>query len=115
MFLLSIRILIASLIAAIGIQNTCPHGWEGKSAFISSYIFHSCPLKEHKHSEPTGGEHSGKELSHVHPAFVFHVGKPVAMAQNPTSICFDIPFVSDSILEVFSDPLLKPPTDHLFV
>ena len=47
-------------------------------------------------------------------AFVIHVSTPETAAQNSASVHSDVPFVSDSILDVFSDPLLKPPTD-LFV
>ncbi len=112
---LSIRALIAALVIAIGIQNTCPHGWAAKSAFISYHVSHSSPMKEHKHSYPSSREDSGKESSHVHPAFVFHVSNPVTVPQTPASLHSDIPFVSDPILEVLSDPPLKPPTCYLFV
>jgi hypothetical protein len=113
-FTLSIRILIAALIIAIGIQNTCPYGWAEKSAFVLSPISH-CPMKEHKHSDPDKQDDSGKSSSHVNPAFVFHVSKPETAAQNTASVPSDIPFVSDPYLDVFSDPLLKPPSCHLFV
>ena len=112
---MSIRVLIAALIIAIGIQNTCPHGWAAKSAFISYHVSHSSPMKEHKHSDSSSREDSGKESSHVNPAFVFHVGNIVTVAQNTASLHSNIPFVFDPILEVFSDPLLKPPSCSLFV
>jgi len=114
-FNLSIRILVAALIIAIGIQNTCPHGWAAKSAFVSSHVFHCGPLKEHKHSESENRADSGKESSHVNPAFVFHMSNTVTVAQYPSSVHSNIPLVFDPILEVFSDPLLKPPTCPLFV
>ena len=112
MFTLSIRILIAALIIAIGIQNTCPHGWAAKSAYISSHVSHSSPIKEHNHSPQDG---TRKESSHVNQFFVFHVSRPETTAQNTSSVHTDIPFISHPFLEVFSDPLIKPPTDHLFV
>jgi hypothetical protein len=114
-FTLSIRLLIAALIIAIGIQNTCPHGLAGKSAYISSNVFHCSPLKEHKPSDSNSRDDSSKESSHINPAFVFHVTTPVTVAQNTASVHPNIPFISDPIMEVFSDPLLKPPTCHLFV
>ena len=114
-FALSIRLLIAALVIAIGLQNTCPHGWAAKSAFISSHIFHCCPLNEHKHSDRERRDDSGKELSHFNPVFIFHVSKTVTVVRNTASVCFDVPFVFDTIREVFSDPLLKPPTGPLFV
>ncbi|MGO9614491.1 MAG: hypothetical protein ACLPX5_15865 [Dissulfurispiraceae bacterium] len=114
MFRLSIRTLIAVLIIAICIQNTCPHGWAAKSTFISSHVFH-CSLDEHRHSFPYSRNDDGKKSTHVTQAFVFQVSKPETLAQKPPSVHSDIPFVSDPVLEVFSDPLLKPPTCHLFV
>jgi hypothetical protein len=114
-FSLSIRLLIAALIIAIGIQNTCPHGWAAKSAFISSHVSHCAPIKEHKHSPHNGRDDDEKESSHVNQSFVFHVSKPEAAAQNTSSVHTNIPFISDPILEVFSDPLIKPPIHHLFV
>jgi hypothetical protein len=114
-FALSIRLLISALIIAIGIQNTCPHGLAAKSAFVSFHVFHCCPLKDHSHSDEGSGDESGKESSHVNPAFVFHVSNTITVAQNPASVYSDIPFISGPISEVFSDPLLKPPTCHRFV
>ena len=114
MFILSIRILIAALIIAIGIQNTCPHGWAAKSTFMSSHVSLCCPTKEHKHPDQDSWDDSGKESSHVNQAFVLHVSTTETAAQNPASVHSDVPFVSDSILDVCSDPLLKPPT-YLFV
>ena len=114
MFALSIRLLIAALVIAIGLQNTCPHGWAAKSAFVSSHVFHCCSLNEHKHSGRERREDGGKELSRVNPTFVFHVRNSVTVVQDSASLCVEIPFVFDAIREVFSDPLLKPPTSHLF-
>jgi len=114
-FILSIRALIAALIIAIGIQNTCPHGWTAKSAFISSHVSQCSPMKEHKQSDPNSQEDSGKKSAHVNQAFVFHVSKPETAEQNTSSVHTDIPFISDPILEVFSDLLLKPPSCHFFV
>ena len=113
-FALSIRLLIAALVIAIVLQNTCPHGWAAKSAFVSSHVFHCCSLNEHKHSGRERREDGGKELSHVNPAFVFHVSNSVTVVQDTASLCFDIPFVFDTIGEVFLDRFLKPPTSHLF-
>lgn len=115
MFTLSIRILIAALIIAIGIQNTCPHGWAEKSAFVSSHISHCVPMNDHKHPDPDRSDDSSKVSSHVNQTFVFHVSTPAIAAQNIFAVHADIPFVSEPILEVFSDPLLKPPTCNLFV
>lgn len=115
MITLSIRTLIAVLIIAICIQNTCPHGWAAKSTFISSHVFHCGPLDKHKHSAPDSRDDNGKKSTHVTQAFVFQVSKPETLAQKPASVHSDIPFVSDPILEVFSDPLLKPPACPLFV
>ena len=115
MFTLSIRILIAALILALGIQNTCPHGWAAKSAFISSHVSHDSPTNACTNSDSDGRDHSSKDSSHVNQSFVFHVSKPETAVQDTSSVHTDILFISDPILEVFSDPLLKPPTHHFFV
>ena len=115
MLTLSIRVLIAAVIIALGIQNTCPHGWAAKSAFISSYITHCSQTKEHKKSAHDGRDADGKESSHTNQFFVFHVSNPETAAQNTSSVHTDIPFISEAILEIFSDQLIKPPTDTIFL
>jgi predicted histidine transporter YuiF (NhaC family) len=112
---MSIRVLIAALIIAIGIQNTCPHGWAAKTAFLSSHVTHCGPMKEHKNSDTDSRDHSRKGSCHVNQTFVFHVSTPETTSQNTASVHTAIPYVTDPLLEVFSDPLLKPPPFALFV
>ena len=114
-FTLSIRILIAALIIAIGIQNTCPHGWAAKTAFLSSHVSPCDAVKGHNNSDTDSRDDCRKGSCHVNQTFVFHVSKPETTTQNTASVHPNIPFVSDPILEVFSDPLLKPPPCNLFV
>jgi hypothetical protein len=86
-----------------------------KSTFVYSHISHGCPLMEHKQTASDNRDDSGKESSHVNPAFAFYVSDPITVAQNQASVCFDVPFFPEAILEVFSDLLLKPPSFPLFV
>ena len=47
------KFLIASIVLAIALQNTCPYGYAGKTA-IASPQAHNCPL--HHQTEKSDGQ-----------------------------------------------------------
>ena len=96
LFLLSLSLIL---------QNTCPYGFAGKTAFAARQT-HACPF----HHQPIQGKSAVDDNSNkIHPAFViaFFFDKP--MIQHFALNSAYVIFFSDKYINPFKDPLTKPP------
>ena len=102
------RVLILVLTTAIGIQNTCPHGWAAKTAFVTCRGTH-CPMKEHNPPKTEDQTDTKKDISQVKQTFVLNIVMPENILQLP--ILTNGPIVVDllDLKEIFADPLFRPP------
>jgi hypothetical protein len=99
--------LIFLLVAALFIQNTCPHGFAGKSTVAAS-----CSHCPHKHTETQAME--GKAFSSISPApvhlpmYVLDIPdtKPVFRLEATTS---PQPAIPNTYKNTATDELLQPP------
>ena len=106
------RALIMVLAVAIGIQNTCLHGWVGKTAFVACQGAH-CPMKEHNPPKPEDQTDAKKDISNVKQTFELNIVKtentPQITAQTDGSMVIGFP----DLKEIFADPLFRPPISPL--
>jgi len=102
------RVLILVLAVAIGMQNTCPQGWAGKSAFLTCNGSH-CPMNEHKPAKSADHADTKKAISNVKQTFVLNIVGPDNTVQILPRTTRAIPTDSPDLKEIFSDPLFRPP------
>ncbi len=101
------RSIIFLLAFALLIQNTCPHGFAGKTS-VASMCKH-CPLKQDKSLASDGQKKIVSASSQVHfPLFVFAIPKTIHT--------FQLNFVksarlilADRYKDALPDELLRPP------
>ncbi len=99
--------IIFILAFALLIQNTCPHGFAGKTS-VASTCKH-CPMKEHQSLTSDGQKKISSTQSQVHfPLFVFSVPKTIHTFQlNPIETARLV--LIDRYTDVLPDELLRPP------
>jgi len=103
------RFLIFLVAFAIILQNTCPYGWAGKTAFAASHVSH-CPMKDRQRPAKTNDRDDvKKELSNAKQTFVFSVGTSGNTFRLLALISCTISVKTDNVKDVFSEPLLRPP------
>lgn len=62
-----VTFIIALIVFAIAVQNTCPYGYAGKTAIAVSHV-HKCPLKGHQPSRTEGQNKVEKDFQDLnHP------------------------------------------------
>jgi hypothetical protein len=108
------RVLILVLAVAIGIQNTCPHGWAAKTAFLSCHKSH-CPMKEHRPPKTENQTDAKKAISNVKQTFVLNIVRPDNSVQILAQTTQAIPTDSPDLKEIFSDPLFRPPISSCLI
>jgi len=98
---------IALLIFALLIQNTCPHGFAGKSTVFASCS--QCPHKQMLKAHPENGQLNiiSKYLVHM-PLFVLEMpnSRPTFQFLSAAS---SQPAIPNSYKNTFPDELLRPP------
>ena len=103
-----IRAIILALALAIGIQNTCPHGWAAKTAFVPCQKAH-CPMKENQPPKTEDQTDTKHAVSNVKQTFVFNIVTPDNTFQIPAQTDGSIAIDPPEFKEIFSDPLFRPP------
>jgi hypothetical protein len=108
--MLRMRFLIFLVAFAIILQNTCPHGWAGKTAFAASHVSH-CSMKDpHRPAKTNDWDDVKKELSsNAKQTFVFSVGTSDNTFRLLAPIGCTVSVKTDNVKDVFSEPLLRPP------
>jgi len=103
------RLFLFILAFSLVLQNTCPHGFAGKTAFVASHT-HDCPSRKSHHAPAKDrgsvDDNAGKLL---YPAFVFSIP-----AVRRIMLCHEQKAVytllsSDTYKDPFKDPSIKPP------
>jgi hypothetical protein len=94
------------LVLALLVQNTCPHGFAGKSALAKSCGH--CP--HHKDQSPQHGLKSMASHPHIDqaPAFVFSV-PAVTRVVAGLPIETTVPLLDDDLKDALPADILKPP------
>lgn len=105
--MLKLRSIIFLLAFALLIQNTCPHGFAGKTAVARACA--NCPMKHNLMASQDGQDKIVSDSSSTHfPLFVFAVPKTVHTFQlEPTTS--SRPVLADSYQDALPDELLRPP------
>jgi hypothetical protein len=101
----SVITLLFLLSFSLILQNTCPHGFAGKTAFAALYT-HTCP---HQHHPIKGKSAVDDNLNKVYSAFVmaFPFVKPAIQRFALTSSY--VSSSSDKYINPYKDLLTKPP------
>ncbi len=99
--------IIFILAFALLIQNTCPHGFAGKSS-VAATCKH-CPMKQQQKMAPDGQKKIMSAHSQVHfPLFVFSVPKTIHTFQlSPIETARAV--LIDRYKDALPDELLRPP------
>jgi hypothetical protein len=107
MMMLKLRSVIIILAFALLIQNTCPHGFAGKTSVVPTC--NHCTLKQHHSPSPDGMEKitSGSSSTHF-PLFVFAVPKTIHTLQ-PSPVKSARLILADRYKDALPDELLRPP------
>ena len=104
---LKLRSIIFLLAFALLIQNTCPHGFAGKTAVAR--VCASCPMKDKLMASRDGQDKIASDSSSTHfPLFVFAVPKSVHTFQLEP-ITYSRPVLADSYQDALPDEHLRPP------
>ena len=100
----SIRLL---LVFALLIQNTCPHGFAGKTAVARACA--NCPIKHHLMAPQDGQEKIVSGSTPVHfPLYVFEAPKTVhTFRLEPIKSAR--PVLANGYKDALPDELLRPP------
>jgi len=99
--------VIALLIFALLVQNTCPRGFAGKSTMLASCSH--CPHKEMTRSHSENGQLSIISNRPVHmPMFVLEMPNPQPAVQL-VPVASLRPVISNRYKKTLPDELLRPP------
>lgn len=105
---LKLRSIIFLLAFALLIQNTCPHGFAGKTA-VAPRACTNCPMKHHLMAPPDGQDKIVSGASTVHfPLYVFEAPKTVHTFQLEP-IKSARPVLANGYKNALPDGLLRPP------
>lgn len=107
-FMKPMRITVLALLAfSLLLQNTCPFGSAGKTAFAAS-VSHRCPFQRH-HADRQGAVDDNGPNKVVYPAFMM-IGSFMKPSSEHFPIITDyVCFSSCKYANPFKDPLIKPP------
>ncbi len=101
------RMLFLLLSFSLILQNTCPHGFAGKTAFAASIEPHACPCQKCPLTKQ--GPSDNKQQKPLYPAFLM-----IVPAANPSlhflaagTECVFLP--QDRYIDPFKARLIKPP------
>jgi hypothetical protein len=102
-----LRSFIVLLAFALFVQNTCPHGFAGKTV-VGTTCGH-CPVKHACSASPDGqkGSVSSKPAGHF-PLFIFAVQKQVPVFQLEP-VAAPRTALANSYEDILPDELLRPP------
>jgi hypothetical protein len=105
--ILKFRSIMFLLAFALLIQNTCPHGFAGKTSLASACA--NCPMKHNLTKPQDGGQRIISDVSPVHfPLYVFEVPKTIhTFRLEPIKSVR--PLLADSYKDALPDELLRPP------
>jgi len=109
---IAVNFIVMLLAMSILIQNTCPCGRAGKSAFLSIYS-DNVPVHKHVPSFPDGRNGAGKYSSCLKPLFVFQISTPDNSEPVFTPCCRQALLCYSQIKEVFLEPPFRPPVNPL--
>jgi hypothetical protein len=99
--------IILFLVFALFIQNTCPHGFAGKSSVVSSCAH--CPFNQMHLVSPDQRDAIAAGSPSIHfPLFVFSVPHAITTLQ-PGPILSMAPPLAKSYEDALPDELLRPP------
>lgn len=105
--ILKLRSVIFLLAFALLIQNTCPHGFAGKTSLASDCA--NCPVKHNLTKLLDGGNRIISGASSVHfPLYVFEVLKTIHTFRFEP-IKSSRPVLADSYKDALPGELLRPP------
>jgi hypothetical protein len=105
--ILKLRSIIFLLAFALLIQNTCPHGFAGKTAVARACA--NCPMKYNLMVQLDGQDKIASGAFSVHfPLYVFEAPKTVHTFQ-PESIKSARPVLASGYKNALPDELLRPP------
>ncbi len=103
----AVSAVIALLIFSLLIQNTCPHGFAGKSAVAASCSH--CPMKGSHHQAPGSGKLSIFSHSTAHlPMYVLDLPNTRPIFRL-AAIALPRPVVLNTYKNTAPDELLQPP------
>jgi hypothetical protein len=95
------------LVFALLIQNTCPHGFAGKTAVARACA--NCPMKHHLMAPPDGQDKIMSGASSVHfPLYVFEALKTVHTSRLEP-IKSARPVLANGYKDALPDEFLRPP------
>jgi hypothetical protein len=98
---------ILLLVFALLVQNTCPHGFAGKSSIVSSCVH--CPFEQMHLVSPAHQDTIAAGSASIHfPLFVFSVPHAITTLQ-PGPILSMAPPLAKSYEDALPDELLRPP------
>ncbi len=107
MMMLKSGFVIFILAFALLIQNTCPHGFAGKTSVASTCK--NCSMKQHHSVSPDAQKKITSSAMPVHlPLFVFAVPKTIHTFQL-SPITAARPILIDPYKDALPDELLRPP------
>ncbi len=107
MMMLKPGLIIIILAFALLIQNTCPHGFAGKTSVAATCK--DCPMKRHNSVAPDVQKKITSASLPVHlPLFVFAVPKTIQTFQL-SPITTARPVLIDPYKDALPDELLRPP------
>ena len=102
-----ISLLVFLLAIALLIQNTCPHGYAGKST-VASACSH-CPQKQVHKKVPEGTALSGVSQAPAHlPLFVLDI-RTTRPVFRLAAVAIPQPVIRNPCKNTASDELLQPP------
>jgi hypothetical protein len=100
--------LVALIVLAVAVQNTCPYGYAGKTAVAAPHV-HNCPLKNHQPSKSDTSDNFTEDFKNLNHAYVFTSGgvecglELFGPAQTVTTIA------AYGHEDALLSPLLRPP------
>jgi hypothetical protein len=109
--------LVTSIIIAIAIQNTCPEGWAGKTAFatccMQKRVSH-CHMREQTQSKQDGQSDTRHGITTAKQAFVLFISATDDTRRILDRAKRNISIYPVVLTEIYSDPLFRPPISCLF-
>ncbi len=102
-------LIIVVLAFALLIQNTCMHGYAGKSAVFASSSCSHCPYKQ-MHKAPAANDRSSIISNHPDhlPLFVLEMPNPLPVFRLEPA-AYPQPIILSAYKKSFPNELLRPP------
>ena len=103
------RALLFLLAFSLVVQNTCPYGFAGKTAFAAPYT-HGCPFKKAHHGPPKDKASVDENMGKVFCAsFVLSIPDVQALSLRLQANASFFPMPFDNYKNPFKEPLIRPP------